>query len=479
IPMEERRKFAHFLQQVSTLGTTIAGEITVLRCDGTRARLYGWVTKVKNRDGVDEYQTVCMDVTERYHARKASAIEQYLAALSDVYDKIFEYDFANKTVKYVSGGSDTFNRIRNLPMHMEEATEQWIEHSVCEEDRARVHEFFRSIFAHRIPETADRPPQIEYRSVTRSGEVKKRVGTFLKIDGSTSLYCTQYRIDEQEIDELKHENLELKKNMQEFVMRFSEGVMAFKVENDRVIPLYASDNVCHFFGYTKEDWLAMAENGLPTKDFIAQSTLAYEDVQLLFATGEAEFTYYDMTQNRKRLIKAICSHRNPDEHTTFYVMLYNLDNGETSAAGASNETANVYIRTFGYFDVFIGDKPIAFRNKKAKELLALLVDRRGGYVTSEEAIGYLWENEPVSAVTLARYRKEALRLKNTLEEYGIADIVESVDGKRRVVPERMGCDLYDYLSGKEEYAGLFKGSYLTNYTWGEITLGELMNDMTS
>ena len=77
---------------------------------------------------------------------------------------------------------------------------------------------------------------------------------------------------------------------------------------------------------------------------------------------------------------------------------------------------------------------------------------------------------------MARYRKVALRLKNTLEEYGAADIVESVNGKRRLIPERVKCDLYDYLSGNEEYAQLFKGSYLTNYTWGETTLAELTGE---
>ncbi len=94
-------------------------------------------------------------------------------------------------------------------------------------------------------------------------------------------------------------------------------------------------------------------------------------------------------------------------------------------------------------------------------------------MTSEEAIGFLWEDEPINSVTLARYRKVALRLKNILEEYGIADVMESVAGKRRIIPEKVNCDLYDYLSGKEEYSQLFKGSYLTNYSWGEITLGEL------
>lgn len=104
----------------------------------------------------------------------------------------------------------------------------------------------------------------------------------------------------------------------------------------------------------------------------------------------------------------------------------------------------------------------------------MLVDRKAGFVYSKEAITFLWEDEPSSAVVLARYRKIALRLKNILAEYGIADIIESADGKRRLVTEKVKCDLYDYLSGKEEYSQLFKGSYLTNCSWGGNTIGELI-----
>ena len=108
-------------------------------------------------------------------------------------------------------------------------------------------------------------------------------------------------------------------------------------------------------------------------------------------------------------------------------MLYSVEEAEPNEQKSRPENRAVSIRTFGYFDVFVGDKPIAFRNKKSKELFALLVDRRGGYITSEEAIGFLWEDEPANTVTLSRYRKVALRLKNTLEEYGIADVMETVD----------------------------------------------------
>ena len=155
-------------------------------------------------------------------------------------------------------------------------------------------------------------------------------------------------------------------------------------------------------------------------------------------------------------------------------MLYPVEDSSENDSPALPENRTVSIRTFGYFDVFVGDTPIAFRNKKSKELFALLVDRKGGYVTSEEAIGFLWEDEPANTLTLSRYRKVALRLKSTLDEYGISDVVESVDGKRRIVMEKVDCDLYNYLSGREEYSQLFKGSYLTNYSWGENTLGELI-----
>ena len=155
-----------------------------------------------------------------------------------------------------------------------------------------------------------------------------------------------------------------------------------------------------------------------------------------------------------------------------YVMLYHVDGGTDS----TKPGPRVRIRTCGYFDVFVDDKPIAFRNEKSKELFALLTDRRGGFVSSEEAISFLWEDEPANSVTLARYRKVALRLKNILEVYGISDIVESVNGKRRLVTDKVQCDLYDYLSGQAEFAQLFKGSYLSNYSWGEVTLAELMGD---
>jgi len=476
IPMEERHRFGLYLNRVYTAGTPIAGEMTLQRCDGTRAHIFGWVTKCVNEQGVEEFQSVCMDITERYHVKKVNETRRYVKALTAVYDKIFEYDLDSNMVKCLySNNSPMFKWLENISMQMEDATERWINDTVEKEDSESVRSYFQRFFQKRLFKPGEKPPQITYKAKSSSGEMKLYRGIFLKMDESVSFYCCRCLPDATEAELLREENNSLKENLQELAMRFTDGIAAFEITADGyVTPLYMSDNACEFFGFTKEEWLPLMESSTPLDEFVRRSDVAYEDFIELLKNGEAEFTYIDLKTEAEHLIKAVCSHKTAGAHPR-YVMLYKLENEKTNKEIAENPM--VSIRTFGYFDVFVGERPIAFRNKKSKELFALLVDRRGGYVSSEEAISFLWEDEEVNSVTLARYRKVALRLKNILEEYGIAEVVESVDGKRRIVTEKVQCDLYDYLSGREEFSSLFKGSYLTNYSWAETTLAELTGDI--
>ena len=61
---------------------------------------------------------------------------------------------------------------------------------------------------------------------------------------------------------------------------------------------------------------------------------------------------------------------------------------------SKRQRKRVHIRTFGRFDLFIDEQVVQFRNAKAKELLALCVERKGGNVKMEEAIDKLWEDSP-------------------------------------------------------------------------------------
>lgn len=478
IPIEQRRKFSVFLKRVYSQNSPVSGELIVQCCDGSRARLYGWVTKCINERGEEEFQTVCMDVTEHYKSRKTGEIRRYLKGLTGIYDKIFEYDFSSRTVKCLHAeNSSTFGRIVNIPMNMEEATAVYVEQSVAACDREAVADYFRDLYDRDNRDSGDKPPQIQFRAIGSDGRQQTYSGIFIKLDSYVGLFCCRSIAGESDADSLRSENESLRNMMN----RFSEGNIAFRISGGIVKPLYYSDNICRFFGYSEEEWAYVTEHGDDFDDFISKSGVPGAEFTKLLETGAAMFEYMDVKTGAMQTIHAVCSDMFTAGAASKYVVLYKIPSDRSAVSEAPLEPEEmqipqVNIRTFGYFDVFVGDSPIAFRNKKSKELLALLVDRRGGFVTSEEAISFLWEDEPVNAVTLARYRKVAMRLKNILEEYGIADIIESVDGKRRIVTEKVRCDLYDYLSHKEEYAYLFKGSYLSNYSWGENTLGELCSE---
>lgn len=478
IPVEERRRFSKYLNHVYAAEAPIAGEIAALRCDGTRAILFGWVIKSVNEQGEEEFQSVCMDITERHQARKNAETRQYLKALTDVYDKIFEFNIDSNMVKCLyCEDSSSFSKVKDVAVQMDDALEKWIIDAVVTQDREAVRAFFRHFSSKRLYTADAKPPQIAYTARCSTGELKQYNGLFIKVDESVSFFCCRC-VTEAAAETPKAENSLLKHSMCHTAKQF-DGLAAFEVSPDGLVrPLYASENMSSFFGYTQDEWLALMESPAPIDQFVAYSEAAYDEFMELLRTGEAEFTYFDYQMETERRIKAICSQREPNRSSSKYVMLYSVEHSAPPEKKRLPENRAVSIRTFGYFDVFVGDRPIAFRNKKAKELFALLVDRKGGYVSSEEAIGFLWEDEPANTVTLYRYRKVALRLKNTLEEYGISDIIESVDGKRRIVMEKVQCDLYQYLSGREGYAQLFKGSYLTNYSWGETTLGELSGHLT-
>lgn len=147
-----------------------------------------------------------------------------------------------------------------------------------------------------------------------------------------------------------------------------------------------------------------------------------------------------------------------------------------SVSHSGSTPPKVDIRTFGYFDVFVDGQPVVFHSGKAKELLAFLVDRRGAFASSSEIIAALWENEPANKVTRARCRKTVMRLLDELKNYGVENIVETAsNGSRRIIPQLVTCDYYEYLADNPDYQTRFTGAYMSNYSWGETTLAGLWN----
>lgn len=133
----------------------------------------------------------------------------------------------------------------------------------------------------------------------------------------------------------------------------------------------------------------------------------------------------------------------------------------------------IYARTFGYFDLFVDEKPVMFKSAKAKELLAYLIDRRGGIVTSEQIINVLWEDRPNDEATQNLCSKIVKTLKKELKEIGAENMLISSRGNKRVDIQVFDCDLYDFLEGKKELRERYIGEYLLDYSWAENRTAQL------
>lgn len=133
---------------------------------------------------------------------------------------------------------------------------------------------------------------------------------------------------------------------------------------------------------------------------------------------------------------------------------------------------NVFIRTFGRFDIFVEDRLVKFSNAKSKELLALCIDRMGGEVTMGEAIDKLWEDREFDNRAKALYRKAIICAKSTLMEHGIPEIFAQSRGSCCVVTENFRCDYYEYLKNQDS-SDPYQDEYMFEYSWAEFTNARL------
>ena len=138
---------------------------------------------------------------------------------------------------------------------------------------------------------------------------------------------------------------------------------------------------------------------------------------------------------------------------------------------ADVQKQEVWVQTFGHFEVFVNGQPLTFEREKAKELFAYLIDRHGASVTTEQIASVLWEDRPYDR-TLKNYVSTVLgTLRNALREIGMEDILIKTRNHLSVDPEKIKCDAYDYEKGDLTAVNSFHGEYMVNYSWAEFKTG--------
>ena len=138
------------------------------------------------------------------------------------------------------------------------------------------------------------------------------------------------------------------------------------------------------------------------------------------------------------------------------------------------DTDGIYVSTFGQFDISAYGKTVHFGRAKSKEMLAYLIDRRGGGVTRKELAAVLFEDREYTRSTQDYLNKIVHELEVSLREAGIGDIFIKRRNYYAVDTSKITCDMYEYESGNPAALNKFNGEYMTQYSWGETTLGRFI-----
>lgn len=137
------------------------------------------------------------------------------------------------------------------------------------------------------------------------------------------------------------------------------------------------------------------------------------------------------------------------------------------------EEKTVYVRCFGNFEVFAGREPMKFKYNKTKELLAYLVDRKGAFCSNGEIVNILWEGQPASAGLFSQFRNLLADLTSAFKAAGKKDAVLKRRGMTAIAPDKIQCDYYSWIKGEIKAINSYRGEYMSQYSWGEFTLGGL------
>lgn len=154
------------------------------------------------------------------------------------------------------------------------------------------------------------------------------------------------------------------------------------------------------------------------------------------------------------------------------------ENGEDAVLTEENNkkednSAGLYARAFGSFQVFYNGIPLRFKYERSREMLAYLIDRNGSFCTKKELVQILFGGEAGHDAYLKKLREDML---GVLDSCGCATSIITQRGRMAVNRKQLSCDYYDWLDEAEGVKNPFRGEYMSQYTWAEKTRTILLGD---
>jgi hypothetical protein len=479
LPFEERDTFRASMTEALSSERPIRVGHHFFCNDGRQIMLNGWMSSVKNAFHETECAMIyiCDETCEDTQQR---CIENsYFHALKNAYNVIFEINLTSRMVECIHGRETSLiGPLYDVHMTIESAKNFWLNHYIVEEDYEVMEDFLGRIIDPPNGWRGSSVIQAEFRFTWSNHVTYKMIAVAVQPNPSTVLLCCR------DITNVKYSGLPGKESvaldkLQTWIDYFVEhdkaalGLLIFERSKDGSSISYISKPFCEYLGIKRNTYLSYISGELSAEHFFESISLSPSCLDDLIHHGQLLLSIKGKPAkgvSEVRQMRLTCSSYTCDNQKFYEVLLYDGTNSETPS---DTGTPHIFARTFGHFDLFLDGVPVIFSNAKEKEFMALLIDRNGGTVGTNEAISYLWGNETPDERVFRRYRKLCTTLKATLSKYGIEHLVINKRGIRSIDVTALTCDYYELLTGNQKYREIFHNVYLPDYSWAEDTLASL------
>ena len=125
------------------------------------------------------------------------------------------------------------------------------------------------------------------------------------------------------------------------------------------------------------------------------------------------------------------------------------------------------VKCFGHFHVLYDGRPVDFKRSQCKEVFAYLIDKRGAFVSEDEIRYLLWSEEQDTDKKKRYVRNIISDLRAGLRTCGMEDVIINNNKSGYAIrPDKINCDLYEYLAGRLSDDAIDTDQYMAQYSWG-------------
>lgn len=137
---------------------------------------------------------------------------------------------------------------------------------------------------------------------------------------------------------------------------------------------------------------------------------------------------------------------------------------------SEGDSDRLKVLTFGCFVVYKSDNELlSFSRSKSREIFAYLIDQSGFAVTSTDIARDVFERPKLDKQTSKNISKYITYLQKDLADAGFPDAIIRQNRSLQINRSRIDCDLYRALDGRSDALESFKGDYMQEYSWAEVS----------